>query len=191
LYDSDTGLTRFGFRDYDAETGRWTAKDPILFGGEDSNLYGYLFQDPVNGIDPEGLWSISGGLFYGLGLQITAGQNPNGSGFLSLQFGWGAGGGLSWNKFGQQPGYEQCQGGSWGLGLGFYGQADFSAGPLHASIEPNFGRNFRSTGSKPYGDIPLDVGLTNSLWGLKASASAGGQITLFGGGSATEPCTCR
>jgi RHS repeat-associated protein len=29
LYDADTGLVRFGARDYDAYTGRWTAKDPI------------------------------------------------------------------------------------------------------------------------------------------------------------------
>ena len=55
LYDPDTRLTRFGARDYDAETGRWTAKDPILFDGGDSNLYGYVLQDPVNGIDPSGL----------------------------------------------------------------------------------------------------------------------------------------
>ncbi|PAT39091.1 RHS repeat domain-containing protein [Vandammella animalimorsus] len=54
LYDPDTGLTRFGARDYDAETGRWTAKDPILFDGGDSNLYGYVLQDPVNFVDPEG-----------------------------------------------------------------------------------------------------------------------------------------
>ncbi len=31
LYDPDTGLVRFGARDYDPQTGRWTAKDPILF----------------------------------------------------------------------------------------------------------------------------------------------------------------
>ncbi|WP_454722920.1 RHS repeat-associated core domain-containing protein [Delftia acidovorans] len=55
LYDPDTELTRFGARDYDAETGRWTAKDPILFEGGDTNLYGYVLQDPVNWIDPEGL----------------------------------------------------------------------------------------------------------------------------------------
>jgi RHS repeat-associated protein len=55
LYDPDTELTRFGARDYDAETGRWTAKDPILFAGGDANLYGYVLQDPVNWIDPEGL----------------------------------------------------------------------------------------------------------------------------------------
>ena len=54
IYDPDTKLTRFGARDYDAETGRWTAKDPILFEGGDSNLYGYVLQDPVNWGDPEG-----------------------------------------------------------------------------------------------------------------------------------------
>lgn len=55
LYDSDTGLTRFGYRDYDSYTGKWTAKDPIDFSGGDTNLYGYVLGDPINGIDPEGL----------------------------------------------------------------------------------------------------------------------------------------
>jgi RHS repeat-associated protein len=39
LYDPDTGLIRFGARDYDAEVGRWTAKDPLLFDGGDTNPY--------------------------------------------------------------------------------------------------------------------------------------------------------
>jgi RHS repeat-associated protein len=55
LYDRDTGLVRFGARDYDPETGRWTAKDPILFEGGDANLYAYVQNDPVNWRDPEGL----------------------------------------------------------------------------------------------------------------------------------------
>ncbi len=55
LYDSDTKLTHFGYREYDAYTGKWTAKDPILFKGGDSNLYGYVLNDPVNLVDPEGL----------------------------------------------------------------------------------------------------------------------------------------
>ena len=59
LHDRDTGLVRFGARDYDPETGRWTAKDPILFAGGDSNLYGYVLNDPVNRIDPWGLDSVS------------------------------------------------------------------------------------------------------------------------------------
>ncbi|HHH46990.1 MAG TPA: RHS repeat-associated core domain-containing protein [Thiotrichales bacterium] len=54
LYDPDAGLVRFGARDYDAEVGRWTAVDPILFAGGDTNLYGYVLNDPVNGFDPDG-----------------------------------------------------------------------------------------------------------------------------------------
>jgi RHS repeat-associated protein len=54
LYDPDTGLVRFGARDYDATVGRWTAKDPILFAGGDTNLYAYASGDPVNNVDPSG-----------------------------------------------------------------------------------------------------------------------------------------
>jgi|GEM_PF-5978287 len=56
LHDRDTGLVRFGFRDYDPEVGRWTAKDPIGFAGGDWNLYGYTLDDPVNFNDPAGLF---------------------------------------------------------------------------------------------------------------------------------------
>jgi len=54
LYDQHTGLIRFGFRDYDPETGRWTARDPIGFAGGDTNLYGYVLGDPVMGLDIDG-----------------------------------------------------------------------------------------------------------------------------------------
>jgi RHS repeat-associated protein len=60
LYDPDTGLVRFGARDYDPETGRWTAQDPIDFAAGDSNLYGYVLGDPVNLVDPSGLYVETG-----------------------------------------------------------------------------------------------------------------------------------
>ena len=60
IYDRDTGLTRHGARDYDPETGRWTAKDPIRFAGKDTNLFGYVFSDPINAIDPSGKSSTFG-----------------------------------------------------------------------------------------------------------------------------------
>jgi RHS repeat-associated protein len=60
LYDADTGLVRFGARDYDAITGRWTAKDPILFAGGQANLYAYVNGDPVNHLDPKGQGAIGG-----------------------------------------------------------------------------------------------------------------------------------
>ena len=55
LYDVDTGLVRFGARDYDTVAGRWTSKDPIRFDAGGTNLYGYVLNDPVNRIDPAGL----------------------------------------------------------------------------------------------------------------------------------------
>lgn len=58
LHDQHTGLVRFGARDYDPKTGRWTAKDPIRFQGGDINLYGYVLNDPINLIDPNGLLTI-------------------------------------------------------------------------------------------------------------------------------------
>lgn len=54
IYDVDTGLVRFGARDYDPVVARWTSKDPIRFDGG-INLYGYVNNDPVNRIDPLGL----------------------------------------------------------------------------------------------------------------------------------------
>jgi RHS repeat-associated protein len=63
IYDQHTGLTRFGARDYDAASARWTSKDPIRFGGRDVNLYGYTLGDPVNFIDPTGLISAEAAAF--------------------------------------------------------------------------------------------------------------------------------
>ena len=55
VYLRGPALTRFGARDYDPHTGRWTARDPILFGGGQDNLYVYCGNDPVNCVDPSGL----------------------------------------------------------------------------------------------------------------------------------------
>ncbi len=58
IYDRDTGLVHFGARDYDPLTGRWISRDPILFAGGDSNLYGYVLNDPINLLDPLGLYGL-------------------------------------------------------------------------------------------------------------------------------------
>ncbi|WP_419786960.1 RHS repeat domain-containing protein [Pseudodesulfovibrio sp.] len=55
LYDPDLGFVRFGWRDYDPFTSRWTAPDPMGDAGGDPDWYGYCLDDPVNGTDPLGL----------------------------------------------------------------------------------------------------------------------------------------
>ncbi|MBI5497757.1 MAG: RHS repeat-associated core domain-containing protein, partial [Deltaproteobacteria bacterium] len=54
LYDRDTELVRFGARDYDAASGRWTAKEPLRFTAA-LNFYEYAGNDPVNRADATGL----------------------------------------------------------------------------------------------------------------------------------------
>jgi RHS repeat-associated protein len=54
LGDPDTGLVRFGRRDYDPEIGRFTALDPLLYGGGHVNLYLYAAGDPLNLVDRDG-----------------------------------------------------------------------------------------------------------------------------------------
>jgi len=53
FYDTDTGLVRFGARDYDASVGRWITKDRSRFRGG-INLYGYCNANPVNCVDRTG-----------------------------------------------------------------------------------------------------------------------------------------
>jgi len=54
LWDRGTGLVRFGARDYDPSTGRWTNKDPLRFDGGALNLFEYSLSDPVDRQDPSG-----------------------------------------------------------------------------------------------------------------------------------------
>ncbi|MGH7166277.1 MAG: RHS repeat-associated core domain-containing protein, partial [Nitrospiraceae bacterium] len=58
LYDQHTGLVRFGARDYDPLTGRWTVKDLIGFQSSESNFYVYVTGDPVNYADLWGLYTV-------------------------------------------------------------------------------------------------------------------------------------
>lgn len=101
LYESQTGLVRFGARDYDPETGRWTSKDPILFGGGDTNLFGYVQNDPVNFIDPEGKFPLPlilgalAGIFYATDTDTPGAAQDEMIGVpMAAAGGWMAGGGI-------------------------------------------------------------------------------------------------
>ncbi|MDQ7834232.1 MAG: RHS repeat-associated core domain-containing protein, partial [Humidesulfovibrio sp.] len=68
LFDADTGLTRFVWRDYDADTGRFTALDPLREKGGDSDWYGYCVDDPVNRVD---VWGLADSFWDGQGGRIA------------------------------------------------------------------------------------------------------------------------
>jgi RHS repeat-associated protein len=89
LYDPDTGLVRFGARDYDPETGRWTAKDPVWFNGASVNLFTYAFNDPINSIDINGMKVYLCRSWYTPHptIQIDSSRFPM---FNNFQFGFGA-----------------------------------------------------------------------------------------------------
>ena len=53
--DAESGLYYYRARYYDADTGRFISEDPIGFAGGDANLYAYVFNNPVNLVDPLGL----------------------------------------------------------------------------------------------------------------------------------------
>src|SRR5690606_26981187 len=65
LEDTNPGLIPFGYAGgiYDPQIGRWLAKDPIRFDGGDTNLYGYVGQDPANQVD----YSGRSGILVGIG----------------------------------------------------------------------------------------------------------------------------
>lgn len=52
--DKETGLYYYRARYYDPSIGRFIQRDPISFAGGDVNLYGYVQNNPINWIDPDG-----------------------------------------------------------------------------------------------------------------------------------------
>jgi RHS repeat-associated protein len=118
LRDLDTGLTRFGARDYDPVTGRWTAKDPLRFRAG-LNFYLYVRGDPQNLADPTGLWA------FGLTCEVST-INPfssGGGGAYGLNFEYTSDTGWHWYKYGtpstsRSAGFEIGVSGTFNFALG-------------------------------------------------------------------------
>lgn len=171
------GLVKFGARYYDPETGRWTSKDPILFNGGAANLYGYVQNDPVNFIDPKGLWSFQGSFFAGAGGAITVGaDNSSGRPFLTLRFGYGFGIGASVDENGSSP-VPRCPKNGLNVSIGVYGEASVNNGPHEFGISGAGGVSSKK--DTPY---YLNSSPTNTIGtstGAGAGASVGVELSFF------------
>ncbi|MBW2662707.1 MAG: RHS repeat-associated core domain-containing protein [Deltaproteobacteria bacterium] len=175
LHDRDTGLVRFGYRDYDPDTARWTAKDPIGFAGGDTDLYGYCLNDPVNFVDPEGLWSITASFYWGYGGSITLGSNK-GRSFVRAAGGVGVGGGIHWNPTGNFP--VSADGSPCGA-KGFIGASaniGASLGPISGGLEGHAGLTIsKGANERPKTNYSEQGGFQGSLTGER-----GGGLRLQG-----------
>lgn len=107
IFDEETALHYNYFRDYDPSLGRYIQSDPIgLQGG--LNTYNYVEANPLNAIDPYGLWSLSveGYFFAGGGVSIAY---SNGTLEILGRLGVGFGAGASYDPFGTPtPHSESC-----------------------------------------------------------------------------------
>jgi RHS repeat-associated protein len=75
-YDEATGLSYYGYRFYIPKLGRWMNRDPLGEAGG-INLYGFVGNNPVNFVDPWGLWTWQGEAKY-----VSGGVAKKGVGYM-------------------------------------------------------------------------------------------------------------
>lgn len=128
LHDRDTGLIRFGWRDYDPDTGRWTAKDPIGYAGGDNDLYGYCLDDPINAYDPDGRLAFL--LPFALGMGGATALGGLGA--------WGAAKAADWfgKKFGDEDYGKDGKTATAGVKKAMGGVAGINTGMIAAAATP-------------------------------------------------------
>ena len=172
LYDPDTSLVRFGYRDYDPSTGRWTAKDPILFNGGQVNLYLYCHGDPVNFVDSDGLWRVTLGVGFGYAARLSFGKN-NGRWSVGFDVGYGIG---AMASFTPETEKDKATG---GLTAAF--GVEISGGAKISGLDVGFGVRGITT-SDALNNLETRVGIMGAatLPGTIINIGRGGDIVALG-----------
>jgi RHS repeat-associated protein len=149
-FDTETGLNYNYLRDYNTVIGRYVEKDPIgLRGG--INLYSFVGNNPMNRIDPSGLWYVD--------INLTGGTGTWG-GTVGIQIG--------------SSGVYVYGGGGYGIGAGT--SITMNTGSPSAGVSAS---ETASGGNGAWGGIATvnndSAGVAGSIgagWGLGAGFSA-------------------
>lgn len=102
IADEDTKLVRFSTRDYDALSGRWTARDQIFYESGQANMYAYVNNNPIIVRDPCGQGCIGGSFYEGIGGGAKLCLDLEGIAVCG-EVGAGLGGGLDVSPFEELP----------------------------------------------------------------------------------------
>jgi RHS repeat-associated protein len=178
IFDRDTRLVRFGVRDYDAATGRWTGKDVLGITANGSNLYTYASDDPANLKDMSGMATFQATLsadawlpFIGPHAFVFGGIAVDSNGDVALiggkgmAFGLGAGFGLSASEATSDAKTVNDLRGEF---------ANASAGPIICSADAFWGR---SDNGPVFGEgVSISAGIGGAL--VSAGKSDTTVITL-------------
>jgi RHS repeat-associated protein len=191
--NSGLNLTRGGDgistgRSYDPNVGRFPSRDPLPWAEirQGPNLYTYVGNDPINGIDPLGLWQFTLNVFLpGVGFDITFGHN---SGQWNVGYkagpGPGAGANAYWNA--RDTG---CQQKGLHLDIGASIAADALEG-ISGEGNASWGQGFQTmtmdmngTGETPFGGgATINMNSESIAPTTTTSIGAGGGIGGFIGG---------
>ncbi|WP_426452910.1 RHS repeat domain-containing protein [Acinetobacter sp. KB005] len=186
VYDKATGLHYNLNRYYNPLLGRYMEADPIgLEGGW--NPYAYAMNDPVNKVDPKGLWAVSGSLYVGWGGGAEISFN-NGSLEAIARLGVGVGAGLSLDTAGGPSIHTKPTGygpigrtsakGDIAIGVGNVGVSLVGVNAISGNgfVQKEGGGKFEATGPT----INLDIFKKDQHF--KTGVSIGGAISAELGG---------
>ena len=180
-YDSESGLYYNYFRYYDPETGRYITSDPIgLDGG--LNTYSYAHSNPIELIDPLGLWSVSVQAYGGPGGAVKITYN-NGTLEATGRIGVGLGAGIEFNPTAEpSPHSKDCGNGyiarttveiGVNYGLGVVGAGAGFVGASGNAVTHKVGGGYAEVGG------PQIATTGNASFGFSATANVGVDIGSY------------
>ncbi len=170
----------------DLSSGEFAPRDSIMVANssyqQQANLYTFVGNNPINNIDPLGLWTFEayGGAIFGG--YLSFGYNY---GHFSFRAGLGAAAGYS-VSFDPKPKQSDLTPGTWEGGL--IGKADRGYGPLGGGIEGEVGGTKDPCGK---GKKFADVGANGSFVILSVNVGIGKETEVNGAGDPDQWNTVR